>query len=368
MAGFSVRPLVEISQKIRGWFRQALPGAVVSVWANTFTVIGKVLALLTYENDQRRAWLFRQQFASTAEEVWLRRHGFELGLAPTPGAAAYGRVRVPTRPGLVVPAGLGLVREDGLTYTVLALEASIGNIVILTVEADLPGAAGNLGVGERLTLSPDDDLPEGLGPVATVEAAEDGTGLSAGADPEDLEAFRARVLDRKRNPPHGGNRADYRRWVREALPNVRSVFVDSFRNDNRAVWVQFTVDDGPDGIPSAAQIARVQAYLDDDLRRPVTARVFVTAPIAVPVPVTIKGLTPDTLEIRASIEAEIGAVFLDRAQPGTPTADFVLDASWIGEAISRAVGEERHDLLDPATDLVFTSGRLPVPGPIAYTD
>jgi hypothetical protein len=128
------------------------------------------------------------------------------------------------------------------------------------------------------------------------------------------------------------------------------------------------VSDQPNGIPTAGQIAAAQAYVDDPIRRPITARVFVSAPIPQAVNVVIGGLGPDTADVRAAVEAEIQATFLDRARPGQPSASFGFSASWIDEAISRATGEDRHRRVAPTGDLTFTSGNLPVLGNIAYTD
>lgn len=370
MAGYEVRSLADISRGVRGLFTQSIPGAITSLWANTFVVIGKVIALLVFEQEQRRAWLFRQIFASTADTIWLQRHGFELGLTLDPGNAALGRISMPAPSGMVVPSGLAFLRDDGTGYTSLTGAVAVNGAAVLLLEADAVGALSNATPGTALSLAPDAAAPVGLGTAGTVLAEDDGTGISGGLDAEPIEAFRARVLARKRNPPHGGAVHDYETWVREALPGiVLAVWVDSFANDARSVWVQFTVADQPDAVPSAVQVAQVQAYLDDTLRRPVTARVFVSAPQPVPVSILVAGLSPDTPDIRASIWAEIRAVFTDRAEPGKPMrGNFVLSRSWLSEAISRATGEDRHRLVSPAADLTFGAGLLPVPGPVAYTD
>lgn len=368
MAGYSVRSLKELSQAARKYFTQSIDGAVASVWANTFTVVAKVLALIGQGLELRRAWLVRQLFASTADRVWLIRHGFELGLQPGPAMPALGTATAATTPGTLVPAGLQYARADGVTFTVQAAVTAFGNGVSLTLEADVPAAAGNAPAGTVLTLVDPADAPDGLALTATVDEASDGTGLSGGADEQDLEAFRAQVLYRKRNPPQGGSIPDYVEWVLAAVPKAAQVFVDSFQNDSRSVWVQFTVSDQPNGIPTDGQVAAAQAYLDDPLRRPVTARVFVSASNPQAVDVVIGGLAPDTTDIRAAIEAEVAAVFADRGQPGLPSADFKLSASWLSEAVSRATGEDRHRLVSPAADLTFTAGQMPVLGTIAYTD
>ncbi|WP_375455651.1 baseplate J/gp47 family protein [uncultured Methylobacterium sp.] len=363
MAGYEVRTLASLSSGISLFFTQSLPGAIALVLPNTFRVIGKVLALLGQEHELRRAWLYDQIFASRAGALWLARHGFELGLAQEPASAASGTILAASSHGLVVPEGLVFVSGSGATYTTLAGATTTGNVVALPVEADAAGAAGNLGAGFPLTLAPNQDVPDGFGPSAAV----DGAGLAGGAGAETLEGFRARILRRKRAPPQGGSALDYATWAEEALgPGIlRRAYVDSFLNDTRSVWLCFTVTDQPDGIPSDAQVALVQAYCDDPVRRPVTARVFALKPLRLPVDVAISGLSPDTLDVRAAVEDEILATFADRAEVGTSTA-VGFSRSWIDEAISRATGEDRHELAAPATTVIVTAGYLPVPGAIAY--
>ena len=368
MAGYSVRSLNELSQAARKYITQSIDGAVASVWANTFTVLAKVLALIGQGLELRRKWLVRQLFASTADRVWLIRHGFELGLTLDPAAAAIGSASGPALAGLVVPAGLQYVRGDGVVFNVITAAAVSGKSVTLDMEADAAGAVGNTDAGTTLALADPADAPTGTPATITVLAASDGTGLSGGADEEDIESFRARVLYRKRNPPQGGSAPDYTAWVLEAVPQAAAVYVDSFQNDSRSVWVQFTVSDQTNGIPTAGQVAQAQAYVSDPIRRPITARAFVSASNPVPQAIVIGGLSPDTADIRASIEAEIAATYTDRAQPGAPSTPFLFSASWIDEAISRATGENRHRLVSPAADRIFAAGDLPVLGTIEYTD
>ncbi|MGU3665798.1 baseplate J/gp47 family protein [Methylobacterium sp. A49B] len=365
MAGYSVRSLKELSQAARKYITQSIDGAIASVWANTFTVLAKVLALVGQGLELRRRWLVKQIFASTADRLWLIRHGFELGLTLDPASPALGSGSGGSTATVPIPAGLQYARADGVVFNVLTDATPSGGTVSFDLEADSPSALGNTEAGTSLALLDPADAPAGAPLTITVDTASDGTGLSGGADEEDIEAFRARVLFRKANPPMGGSAPDYAEWLMAAVPTARQVFVDSFQNDARSVWVQFTVSDQPNGIPTAGQVAIAQAYLDDPIRRPITARAFVSAPVSVPQDIVISGLTPDTGDVRASIEAEIAATYSDRAQPGKPSTPFRFSASWLNEAISRATGEDSHGLASPG-DQWFTAGQMPVLRSIAY--
>ncbi|MGU3539971.1 baseplate J/gp47 family protein [Methylobacterium sp. A54F] len=362
MAGYSIRPLAELGREARAFFTQSIPGAVASVWANSFVVIGKVLALLNFEHELRRRWLYQQMFASTAAREWLIRHGFEVGLTIDPPARAMGTITLAAAQYTVVPSGLQFTRADGVTYTTIAGATATTNSVSLPVQADAAGLIGNCEAGEDLSLV--DEPIEGLDTLASVDPG----GLAGGADEEDLEVFRARVLARRRRAAQGGSSPDYETWAREALAQVDRVWVDSFANDQRSVWVAFTVTDRPNGIPTEGQRALVQAYISDPVRRPVTARAYAVVPTPLAVPVLIQGLTPDTIDIRTSVETELAATFADRAEPGRPDGSGLFSRSWLDEAIARATGEERHVIVAPAADIPVEPGQMPVLGAVTYTD
>ena len=359
---YDIRPLALLGSQARQFFTQAVAGSLVRLWANTFTVFGKVFGLLDFEHELRRQYLYEQLFASTAGIEWLRRHGYELGLTLDPGNSAVGTVTIPAVPGTDVPDKLPFTRADGATYTTIGPTVAAGNSVTLPIQSDQAGASFNMDAGDVLTLATG-AAPYGLSTIGTVDIE----GLNGGSDPEDVETFRARVLFRKRNPPQGGSIPDYQEWVGEALASALNVYVDSFANDARAVWVCFTVDDQPFGVPTPGQIAIVQAYLNDPIRRPVTARVFVTGPNAVSTPITITNLYPATDDVLAAIEAEVGALMIDEVQPATPSTPYKLYREEIDAAIKRADGVKHFTLVTPAADTLFsTGGDMPIFDTINY--
>jgi uncharacterized phage protein gp47/JayE len=358
--------LESLATQARQFFTQSIPGAIANVWANTFTITAKVLALIGFEIQLRRAALFRQLFASTADPPWLYRHGFELGLGPPAAATpAIGTITVACTAGLAIPAGLQYERPDGATYSLRLTTTPGGSSATLSLQADIAGAAGNCDAGTTLTLVPSHAAPAGLGTSAPVNAQADGGGCEGGVDAETTEHYRQRVLRRKQQPPTGGSAPDYAAWVEDALPTViaGSVIVDSFVDDTRWVWITFLVSDQANGIPSSGEIAAVQAYVADPIRRPVTARVHVAAPTTVDVPITIAGLNPDTPDTRAAVIAELQAVQAEQIAPATPSTEFVLFYQWLDAAIARADGVVSATLTAPSGNLTYsTAGEMPVLG------
>lgn len=362
MAGYELRLLPELSTEARGHFVSAINGASVSVWPNTFTVTAKVMALLGFEHELRRAWLYRQIFISTSAKAALELHGYDAGVALDAGSYASGDIQADCTDGVVVPAGLRWVRADGASYRVMKDVGSSGGSVTMPVEAEDVGVDGNLSSGSVLTPRSDSVAPQGLASTGVVTS----DGLVGGEDEEEIEAYRARLLDRRRNPPAGGSAQDYERWTKEALPAVRDVFVDSFADDTRTVWLQFTVDDRPNGIPTSAQVADVQDYVGSPVRRPVTARLAVSAPTPVEVPVTIDDLSPSSGPLRNAIAAELASAFTDGVEPGRPSAPWRLKKSLILTAIDRVAGDSSYTLVAPSTGLDFAAGQYPILGPVTF--
>lgn len=114
-------------------------------------------------------------------------------------------------------------------------------------------------------------------------------------------------------------------------------------------------------IPSDAEVATVLAYLTDAVRKPVGAEVFVVAPLARPVQISISNLSPDTTTVRAAIESELADMFLREAEVGG-----TLPVSKIWESISIATGEVSHTVTLPSADINLQSFQIPVLGTVSY--
>lgn len=359
---YEVPRLADLSARARALFSQSIPGAVVAIWPNTFTVVAKVLAAIGFEIHLRIAWLVRQMFASTADDEWLERHGFELSVTRVAAQRAVGYLILSATAGDVIPAGVTYQRADGAIFR--SRSSAIGDAgVEVQFEAVTPGDAGNTAAATVLTLV-DNGGVLSLSDTATVASG----GLGGGAEREAKETYRERVLARKRNPPQGGSRTDWEAWTKESDGQITRVFVDSFVNDTRQVWIAFLRADRVNGIPTGGDVAVTQAYVSDTIRRPVTARVTVVAPIAVPIDIVIAGLTVDTPATRGAVAAELAAVFATKSVPATPSNPSVFYRAWIDEAISRATGEASHSLTTPSGNTTLTtSPEIAVLGSITYT-
>jgi uncharacterized phage protein gp47/JayE len=354
---YQSRSVSELSGITRAAYRRELPGTDATLRQTVLAVDAEVIALLLKEMDLRLAYLYEQLFASTADAEHLeQRHAYEFGVPRKSASAATGAITATGTPGLVFPAGLTFLSGGVIYRSTSNVTIPGGGTVTIPVSAATVGARTNRIPGEELALA-EPGLNPGLSTTAIVATG----GVSGGADQEDVESLRARVLSRKRNPPQGGAESDYERFALE-LAFVSRAWARRLVNGPGSVGIWFLGVDG--AIPSGAEVTALKAAIK--ARRLIGLRdLRVYAPTAVPVDVTI-ALYPDTVQTRFNADAALAKVFLERARPGLPNDPFVLSRSWLSEAISDSVGEDQHDLVLPLTNLTFGIGEYPVLGVVSY--
>lgn len=315
-------------------------------------VLARVLAGAAHGLYGYIDWLSRQILPDTSESEWLERHAsLWLREGRKPASAATGSVTFAGITGAVVPAGTHLVAVGGRVFETTAeatLVAGAATVAAVAVEA---GASGNLLAGVGLNL---------VSPVAGVQSAAvvAAGGMTGGADVEDDESLRARVIARIQQPPHGGAWFDYVAWAME-VPGVTRVWTYPLELGPGTVTVRFVRDDDASPIPDAGEVATVQSHIDG--LRPVTAAVTVVAPVPVALNFTISGLSPDTAAVRAAIAAELADLLRREAEPGG-----TILISHIREAISIAAGESDHVLVAPAANVTHSVGQMAVMGAITW--
>lgn len=349
---FYIPALKDVVQRVRRSFQTELPGADAWLWPNNIYVTAKVIGGAVWELFGRLAWLDRQRFMFSADLDGLLLHGQEFKILRKPATYASGFIRTPALFPFIVPEGTTFERSDGIHYTstaeISAKQFANVDYVLVPVTCDVVGKVGNCIHGTPFTT----DLQ--LTTAGDIEADDDG--LGQGADIEDVERYRERLLFRKRNPPMSGADYDYEAWAKE-IPGVTRAYVKGSAFGRGTVGIWFMMDDTyTPGIPLPADVAAVQAHID--ALKPSTAVAIVQAPQADCVDVTVKGLTPDTQSVREAAAAELHTLFLRETQPGMPDNPFVLNWSLLWQAVGNAAGEKSHTIIAPTSDLTFSAGRL----------
>lgn len=275
------------------------------------------------------------------------------GISRKPAAHAAGELTFTRAPGtageIPIPAGTACAAPDGRVY----LTAAAGSIpaweasATLAARAALAGRGGNAAAGSVT-------LPRR--PVAGVAAVENGAPFAGGADAEEDDSLRRRLLAAWVNPANGVN-GESCRAAAEAWPGVGSAAVRA--GDSPGSIAVHVAADGAQAVPEAVLAGLAEAL--DGMRAP-CGTVTVESAEAVPADVSIEieaaeGRFPEARE------ALLGLVrtALDRLPVGAGISVARLYALAMG---CEAVGNCR--VLLPAADLsagpsqVLRAGKLSV--------
>ncbi|EFH09380.1 baseplate J/gp47 family protein [Pseudoroseomonas cervicalis] len=359
--------LTALVQQARNDAGEATGGMVLR--ASLLGILAKALAGLLHGVYGYLDWIARMAVPVTARDEYLAGWAALVGIAAVPPAAAAGTAEFTGTPGALLPEGTPVTRPlDGQAFRTTAL-GTVGSdgLVVVPVEAVEPGAAGNGASAQPMVISA---AITGVNAAGIAASA-----MTGGADEEDQESVRSRMLARFQAPPQGGAERDYLAWALE-VPGVTRAWVR--RGQSPEVVVYVMLDDaqaahdgfpqGSDGVASAE--TRGVPATGDQLAvadhvyplRPVTALVRVVAPVPHVLDLEIGDLQVDSAATRAAIRASLIGMLRRKGVPGG-----TIYTSDITSAISAAAGVERFTLVEPVTSIVMPAGHLPVLGTIVWS-
>ncbi|MEN4530452.1 baseplate J/gp47 family protein [Pantoea agglomerans] len=314
-------------------------------------VYGRVQAAAVHTVYGYIDYLARNLLPDLADEDWLTRHANMKRCPRKAPTAATGYVRwdVPTS-GIPVPAGVTIQRDDLVSFTTTAKATSAGGVLRVPVVCDTAGKAGNTDDGLAMRL---------VSPITGLTSAGVADSIQGGADVEDLEVWRARVIERWYWTPQGGADGDYEVWAKE-VAGVTRAWTYRHWSGRGTVGVMVANSDLINPIPDAATVSAVKTYIEP-LAPVAGADIYVFAPTPHTVNFQIR-LNPNTAAVRYAVEAELRSMMLRDGGP-----ESVLKPSRISEAISIATGEYSHTLVSPTTDITIGKGEIGVVGTISWT-
>ena len=314
-------------------------------------VYGRVQAAAVHTVYGYIDYLARNLLPDLADEDWLTRHA-NMKRCPRKAATyatGFSRWDVETD-GITIPAGVTIQRDDLTSFTTSAAATAAGGVLRVPVISDTAGKAGNTDDGLTMRL---------VSPITGLTSAGVADNIQGGADMEDIEVWRARIIERWYWTPQGGADGDYEVWAKE-VAGVTRAWTYRHWSGRGTVGVMIANSDLVNPIPDVATVASVQAYIEP--RAPVAgADIYVFAPTPRIVNFQVR-LNPDTQEVRYAVEAELRSMML---RDGIPEG--VLKPSRISEAISIATGEYSHTLVSPTSDIAIARGEIGVVGTISWT-
>ena len=348
--------LPELISRGQSDIESRLPGTSPRLRRSVLGIISRAQAGAAHELHGYLAWLALQVLPSTAGEEKLADHASWWKEDRNNAVAASGDVTCVGTDGSTIPVGEVLQRSDGVEYTTDAEATISGTTATVAVTATSEGQDTNAVAG--VTLSFVSPVP-GVQSSATVAAS----GITGGADIEDIEAWRERFRDRVQQTPQGGSLPDYEKWARE-VEGVTRVWPFSNWLGLGTVGVFFVRDDDDSIIPDSAEVQTVYDYIG--ARRPAGMKgLYVMAPTAVAVDMTIS-LNPNTASVQAAVTAELVDLFGREASVEDGNGSGTILISHIDEAISLADGEDDHAVVTPAADVTFGTGEIGTLGNITF--
>lgn len=366
--------LSELRAQVSQDLGAALPGSDPLLRFSNLFILAQAQAGMAHLHYGYLDWIAKQSNPFTATDEFLEAWAALKNVFRLPATSASGVVTIPGTNGTVVPAGTALTRSDGVGMVSTAdATVSGGNAVIsATVNADTTGktgAFGNASVGTVVSLA---SPISGMSSGGTVTTA-----FTGGADIETDDALRARMLRAYQAPVQGGSKTDYEEWALQ-IPGVTRAWCDPNAMGAGTVTVRFMMDSaesahggfpqGTDGV--AASETRATPATGDQLivanyialLQPVTALVYAVAPTANTVNFTISGISTASTATKAAISAAITETFLTYGVPGQS-----LHLSYVESAIAAVPGTAGFVIVTPSSDILNTTGQLPVLGTVTYT-
>lgn len=276
-------------------------------------------------------------------------------LDPVP---ATGNIIATGNVGAIVLADAILRGDNGLDYKVtsaVTLAAGNNNVPVICITA---GTASNMIQGQGLTL---------IDPIAGVDNAflVAAGGLTGGAEIEDLESWRLRVVDEWRvvvsRGARSGKAEDYRAWAKNAHPSVTTALVQLHVLGLGTVVVRPICNALANRQPTPAIISAIQSYLASPRGAPATADWRVVAPIVRNVTVSIDlNVSVDTAENRAAITQAINnAILAEQSETS------VLGMAELDAAIATVTTQ--YTRLAPLADVAVAAGEVLVLQAVNYS-
>ncbi|QNB13426.1 baseplate J/gp47 family protein [Paraburkholderia tropica] len=330
---FQRKTLTTLISEVAADISASLSGADALLRFAVLKVIGKVQAGLCNLQFGYLDWISRMAVPFTAEDEYLEGWAALKKVYRKVASAAQLSVQFTGTVGKPLSAGTSVVRSDGATYTVNAT-GTVGadSTVTVTVTAETAGSAGNSDVGTAMSLG---EAVDGIQTAGTVVA-----NVESGADIEDDDDLRSRMLEAYQGAPQGGDVSDYVEWA-EAVSGVTrawcapngfgagTVVVYTMWDDAESAHNGFPQgtdgvsqnDAGPGGTPRGTVATGDQLVVADAIvsEQPVTALVYSVSPIANNLTITLAGLTSATTTTRAAISSAIADVLFRNGDPRAGT-------------------------------------------------
>lgn len=277
-------------------------------------------------------------FAQDSYGTWLDKRASEFGVIRKPGVAASGIVKFTGASGTVISKGFLITTADQLTYATVADITIAAGIATATVQATATGLLYNVGIGS---------INQIVVAQAGVNAVTNITATTGGAEIEEDESLRERLLLKVQTPATSGNAYHYKQWALE-VAGVGAAKIFPIWNGPGTVKV--CIVDTNMQPANETIINAAKTHIEEE--RPIGATVTVSSATMAPVAFTISIKRDGTLsldEIKTSINESLTKYLKDIA--------FVSDYVSINKVVSLMMDEKG---ISDVTNLLINNGNTSV--------
>ncbi len=217
-------------------------------------------ALYKYAADKAK-----QALAITATGAGLKPHGDQHEVLQKAAVATVLTFTLPGINGTIIIAGTDFIGDgNGVRYFSDSSATVTGGIATITATAEAVGVAGNLNIGDALTIGTQIPGAENTATVTVID--------TTGAEQETEEAWKERILFAIRATAGGNNATDYKIWA-ETVAGVETAFpfsgkffgshLDSVPGD-RVIYIEAETSIHPDGIAPGSLLDDVREAITTD--------------------------------------------------------------------------------------------------------
>jgi len=362
---FNRPSLTDIIERIQSDFSNRVENAKTFLRRSFYIVMSYVLGGAIYLLYEYIQYVKDQLFITYADAEYLERHAAEYGLFRDSGTKANGTVTFTGTVGTVIPAFVELITDDGLIYkTTVSSTIGAGGTSTATIQASEVGIEYNQDAGLILSF---------LSPIANIDssATVDSNALTDGEDLETDDLFRARVLKRKKLPPHGGNANDYETWALEFSGVTRAWSIPEY-NGIGTIGLVTIKDNESDIFPNESEreeirvyiVSHTDSFIGKEVGIPVTAEpgFFIINAQALTMNFNLN-IYPNTTAIQSSIDSKLSDLII---QSGGPEQN--ISISQMYESIMSAEGIIRATITSPTDDTTANVNEVHVLGTTTYSD
>lgn len=229
---------------------------------------------------------------------------------------------------------------------------------IATVRSEGEGLETNAVSGDELTLS---------SPIIGVESAAlvRFDGITGGANEEDDESLRARILQKRAAIPANFS-ADTIILTARQVPGVTRVSVRRATPDPGDVTIHFVRDGDSNIIPSGVDVAAVRAVLLEIIPGTMDPdSLIVTAPSPISSNFTFTALSPNTEAMQAAVRATLEAFFEDQAEIGVSISEDTFKAA-IAQTSAGNAPLVSFTLSAPAGNITIGADEIGILGDVTF--